>query len=408
MSAELRENTVPDGSTAPDAAGGSNTADGLSASAGLSGRGAGDRTRRRPPAAEGLARRFAVVAVWALLVVIFSILRPDTFPTTSTFTTLFASQSPLAILALGLLIPLTAGDYDLSVAAVLTLSSVLVGVLNVDHGWSVWAAAGVAIGAGVVVGLVNAVLCVVAKLDSFIITLGTSTFVAGLALWVSNSTPVSGVSGSLVNVVVVDRFLGLSLEFWYVLAIAVILWYVLTFTPQGRRILVVGRGRDVARLSGLRVGRIRTLSFVAAGALSALAGVVYVGTSGAADPSAGTSLLLPAFAAVFLGATTIVPGRFNPWGTLVAVYFLTTGITGLSLLGISTFVQDLFYGGALVIAVLLSSLSGTRTGAIRRLLRRGRRVLPSPVHVAAGTVSSEGAGTAPDTQAASAAGGREP
>lgn len=360
---------------------------------------------RRPEGRLGhlaLGRRLAVVVAWMVLIVVFSILRPDTFPTTSTFSTMFASQSPLAILALGLLIPLTAGDYDLSVASVLTLSAVMVGILNVNDGWSVWAAAGLALGAGVAVGLVNALLCVVFELDSFIITLGTSTFVAGIALWISNSTPVSGVSSSLVDAVVTNRFLGLSLEFWYALAVGVALWYVMAFTPQGRRILVVGRGRDVARLSGLRVGRIRTLSFVAAGLLSAVAGVVYVGTSGSADPSAGTSLLLPAFAAVFLGATTIVPGRFNPWGTLVAVYFLTTGITGLSLLGVSTFVQDLFYGGALVLAVLLSSLTARRPGIFAGLLRRRHRLVPSPVDVANGRIDRGSGPTAGDGPEATA------
>lgn len=102
-----------------------------------------------------------------------------------------------------------------------------------------------------------------------------------------------------------------------------------------------------------------------------MAGVVYVGTSGSADPSAGTSLLLPAFAAVFLGATTIAPGRFNPWGTIVAVFFLTTGINGLAKIGVSTFVQSPVYDGALVIAVLLSSLFGPTS------LRKARRATPA-------------------------------
>jgi ribose transport system permease protein len=193
------------------------------------------------------------------------------------------------------------------------------------------------------------------------------TFVSGIALWISNSTEVSGVAMSLVNAVVVDRLFGISLEFYYLIIIALVMWYFLEFTPPGRRALVVGKGREVARLSGLRVGRIRLLSFVAAGLLSGLAGVVYVGTSGSADPSAGTALLLPAFAAVFLGSTVLYPGRFNPWGTLVAVYFLTTGIDGLAMLGVSTFVQQLFYGGALIVAVLLSSLTAkSRKSRLRK------------------------------------------
>jgi ribose transport system permease protein len=105
---------------------------------------------------------------------------------------------------------------------------------------------------------------------------------------------------------------------------------------------------------------VRSGALIASGVISALGGVIYAGTTGAADPTSGTQLLLPAFAAVFLGATTIVPGRFNPVGSLVAVYFLVTGITGFQLLGAQSYVQSLFYGGALVIAVALSQLARKR------------------------------------------------
>ena len=94
--------------------------------------------------------------------------------------------------------------------------------------------------------------------------------------------------------------------------------------------LFVGRGRNVARLSGVNVERVRLGAFVVSGVVAAFGGVIYAGTTGAADPTSGTQLLLPAFAAAFLGATTIYPGRFNPLGALAAVYFLVTGITGFN------------------------------------------------------------------------------
>jgi ribose transport system permease protein len=176
-------------------------------------------------------------------------------------------------------------------------------------------------------------------------------------LWISGSRTVGGVSDSLVEPVTVWKFLGIPLGFYYGLALCLIIWYVLEYTAAGRRLLFVGRGRRVSRLSGIRVGRVRLGAFVAAAAISSLAGVLNAGTTGAADPSSGATFLLPAFAAAFLGATSIVPGRFNPWGALVAVYFLVTGITGLQLLGIESFVQDLFYGGALISALAISRLA---------------------------------------------------
>lgn len=150
--------------------------------------------------------------------------------------------------------------------------------------------------------------------------------------------------------------IGLPLSFYYGLALCTVAWYVLEFTAPARRLLFIGRGREVARLSGVRVARGRWLALVASATLAALAGVLYAGTTGSADPSSGASFLLPAYAAAFVGATSIVPGRFNPWGSVMAVYFLATGITGLELLGAASFVQQLFYGGALVIAGALGQL----------------------------------------------------
>jgi ribose transport system permease protein len=146
------------------------------------------------------------------------------------------------------------------------------------------------------------------------------------------------------------------LEFYYAVALAALVWYLLEYTALGRRILFVGRGREVARLSGINTDRIRIACLVASGFFGALAGVLYAGTQGAADPVSGATYQLPAFAAAFLGSTCITPGRFNPWGATVAVYFLVTGITGLVFLGFSSFIQDMFYGGALIIAVTLSQL----------------------------------------------------
>ena len=159
-------------------------------------------------------------------------------------------------------------------------------------------------------------------------------------------------------------FVGFSLIFYYGIAATLILFYVFEFTPLGRRLLFVGRGRSVSRLSGLRVTRIRWGSFIVCGAFAGLAGIMYAGSLGGADPASGQTFLLPAFAACFLGATAIRPGRFNAIGTFIAVYFLVSGITGLQLLGVQNFVQQLFYGGALVIAVALSQLA-RRRGATR-------------------------------------------
>lgn len=317
---------------------------------------------RRGVKVSAFVERYGLLLVWLLVFLFFSFL-PQTgevFATTDNLATIFGSQAVIVVLTLALLVPLTAGDYDLSVAFTLTLSAMTIAVLNVNEGWPVGLAIVAALILCACVGVVNGALAIYFGIDSLIVTLGTGTFIGGLVLWMSDSNTISGVSNALVEPVIVYRLLGVPLVFYYGLLIAAVMWYVFEFTPLGRRLLVVGRGRNVARLSGVNVGRIRLGALVASALISGLAGVFYAGTSGAADPTSGPQLLLPAFAAAFLGATTIMPGRFNPWGAVIAVYFLVTGITGLQLLGVRGFVQQLFYGGALVLAVVLSQIARRR------------------------------------------------
>jgi ribose transport system permease protein len=308
-----------------------------------------------------LAQRLTLPVAWALVIILFGALEADTFLTAANFETIFGSQAVLVVLTLGLLFPLTAGDYDLSVASVLAMSAMIVALLNVNQGWPVGLAIVAALAAGVLVGVVNGMLVTLLEAESLVVTLGSGAFVSGLVFWMSDSNTIGGVSEALSDAVIVRELLGIPLSFFYGLALCIAVWYVLEYRPIGRRLLFVGRGRNVARLSGVRVERVRFGALVASAAVGGLAGVLYAGTIGGADPSSGASFLLPAYAAAFLGATSIVPGRFNPWGSILAVYFLVTGVTGLQLLGADSYVQQLFYGGALILAVALSQAVGRIT-----------------------------------------------
>ena len=308
-----------------------------------------------------LAQRLTLPVAWLLVIVLFGALEPDTFLTSANFETIFGSQAVLVVLTLGLLLPLTAGDYDLSVAAVLTMSAMIVALLNVDEGWPIGLAIAAARAACVLAGGGNGARVALLEAESLVVTLGSGAFVSGLVFWMSDSNTIGGVSETLTDAVIVRELLGIPLSFYYGLALCIAVWYVLEYRPAGRRLLFVGKGRSVARLSGVRVARVRFGALVASAGIGGLAGVLYAGTIGGADPSSGASFLLPAYAAAFLGATSIVPGRFNPWGAIVAVYFLVTGVTGLQLLGADSYVQQLFYGGALVLAVVFSQVAGRIT-----------------------------------------------
>jgi len=302
------------------------------------------------------AEAYALVGALLVLVAVFGVLRPEAFLSWANISTILGSQAVLVVLTLALIIPLNAGDFDLSVASVLTLSAMIIAVLNAQRGWPVGIAMLVSLAVAVVIGIVNAGFILYFRIPSLIVTLGTGTFINGVVLWISRDQTISGISNTLVDYVVVTRIFGIPLAFYYAISLCVVLWYFFEYTTPGRRVLFVGRGREVARLSGIRVDRVRLFCLLASSVLSAVAGLLYCGTIGAADPLSGLTFLLPAFAAAFLGATSISPGRFNPWGSTIAVYFLVTGITGLTILGIETFVQNLFYGGGLVLAVALSQL----------------------------------------------------
>lgn len=304
--------------------------------------------------------RFALLGVWAVLFLVFSLIVPETFPTTANISNMLGSQAVLLVLALGLIVPLRAGDYDLSVASTLNLSAVVVAVLNVNQGWNIWAAVVAAILVSMVVGVVNGFIITRFDIDPFIVTLGVGTVVQGLIYQISSSVTITGVDRQLSETMLTQPFLAIPVDFYYAIALCVLVWYVFDHTAFGQRLLFAGQSRDVARLNGVNVSRLRWVSMIISAGVAGVAGVIYAGTTASADPTSGAAFLLPAFAACFLGSTVLKIGRFNPWGTLIAVYFLVTGITGLQLMGAQQYVQQLFYGGALVVAVIMSKLVKTR------------------------------------------------
>jgi ribose transport system permease protein len=171
----------------------------------------------------------------------------------------------------------------------------------------------------------------------------------------SNLNTISGLPGSFGKIALYNLG-GLPISFYYGLAVVAGFAYLLGFTPLGRHMRFVGASREVSRLSGVRVNRIRIGAFVAASALSGVGAVIAVAALGGYNPTTSDSYLLPTFAAVFLGTAIIEPGRFNPIGTFIGIYFLETGILGLQLLGLQAWVSPVFYGGLLVIAVTISTV----------------------------------------------------
>jgi ribose transport system permease protein len=315
----------------------------------------GGKHGRRAPLGARLVP-YTLLGVLIIEYAIFVAIRPEVFLSTNALTTIVSSQAPLLIATLGLTVTLIVKEFDLSIGANLVFVDVLVAALAVNYGVPVLPAVVLAFLAGVVVGVVNAVLVVYVGIDSFIATLGMGTLLTGISLWAAGSTIISNVPTELITVAA-SQILGIPLVVYYAFAIALLLWYVLTHLPVGRYLYFVGANQDVARLAGLRSARIKAGAFVCSAAIIAFAGVMQAGTVGSADPTAGGSFMLPAFAAAFLGATAVRVGKFNVWGTMIASYLLFTGITSLALLGHTGWVQDVFNGLALLVAVIAARLA---------------------------------------------------
>lgn len=325
-----------------------------------------DGTVAQPPGRRKLSLgldNYSGLYVWALVIIAFSIWEPTTFPTLLNVRVLAGNQAITAILALSLVVPVAAGVFDLSVAGILGFALMAVAWLQQEHVNAVLSVV-LVVAFGAVIGMVNGLIVVRLHVDSFITTLGMSSILAAAAYAVSGGQQITGVFSSTFENLGQRLVGGIPITFIYMIVLAAVLWYVLEYTSVGRYIYAAGGNPQAARLAGVRVERLIFSSFLTSGTLAALAGVILAAQIGTADVSSGPPYLLPAFAAVFLGATQIRAGRVNVIGTLVAIFLLATGVTGLQLAGAPVYVEDLFNGAALIVAVALAVRSRNRVRTV--------------------------------------------
>lgn len=311
--------------------------------------------RRRQ--AGGMIERWSIVGALVLLTAGCIAVFPQ-FRTAALFTTMVNAQSLVLLLALTATVVLRLGDFDLSISQTMVASAATFASLS-SAGVPIWLALLAAVALGAVVGAINAILVVWIGVDSFVATLGAFTALSGLAYLITGSKVVTGVPQGLVDFTRA-QFLDLPTVTWLVWLLAVVLWYVYERTPFGRFMVFIGGNRTAARLSGVPVTRIRTATYVASAVLAAVVGLLFAGYFGAVDPSVGSQYMLQPFAAAYLGATAITAGRFNAFGTVAALYLLAVGITALQLVGAQTWVSNVFYGLALMVAVTAARLAGGR------------------------------------------------
>jgi ribose transport system permease protein len=301
--------------------------------------------------------RFSALYLGAIFIVTFGVWTPGLFFTSSTVHSIASAQAIGAIMAIAVIVPLVTGVFDLSIGAVANLSAVLVAVLQVQRGWGVWPSIAAAVGISAGIGVVNGFIVVKLRVGAFIATLGTSTIIGAFEVILSGqSQPLPPSSSLFANLTQTEFFGGFQVVVLYLVVIALLFWWLLEFTPMGRKLYASGGNPEAARLSGVNVDMWVWISLIISSTLCGVAGALYCSLQG---PSLtfGSALLLPAYSAAFLGSTQIKPGRFNVWGTVIAVYVLATGIQGLQYVTGVQWLGDMFNGVALVVAVAFASLS---------------------------------------------------
>jgi ribose transport system permease protein len=327
-----------------------------------------------------LVSRWGLLLVFLVVFGAFSAWLPNKFATSGNLQDILTSQPPGIFIALAAMLVLVVGEFDLSIGATLGISQYLVLKFVTHYGlsWPVAVVAALAVGA--FIGSVNAIAVVALEINSFIATIGVATILEGLVQWISSGNqPIY--SGAPHEFVTLARTKALVvLPVYYALVAAVLLWVLLEFTVIGRQMRATGANRAAARLSGIHTGRARVTAFVLAGLLSAFGGILVTAQVGAADATSGPSYLLPAYAAAFLGATAIRPGFFNVWGTLIAIFLVAIGITGLQLEGAEPWITPVFNGGVLMLAVAVSNFAAAQRVLVRArsAVPRRRRSTPAP------------------------------
>ena len=318
--------------------------------------------------------RLSGLYLWAALILVFSLWQTQ-FHTMATAHTIAGERSISAILGLAIIIPLACGAFDLSVGAVANFATINA-VIFINDGYSWPVAAIFAVLISLAIGVVNGFFVVRLHVSSFITTLGIGSVITALQVVVTNNLqPVQPPSQGWSNFTNHTVF-GFQIVFLYMLILAVILWWVLQHTPVGRYLYAIGSSPDAARLSGVPVNRFTWLSLIASSTIAGIGGVMFGSLTG---PSLtyGAGLLLPAFAAAFLGSTQIIPGRFNVWGTVLSIFVLATGVQGLQLAyPQAQWLDPLFSGAALVLAVAIA-VGRQRAGEERTRKRLSRRRGPT-------------------------------
>jgi ribose transport system permease protein len=314
-------------------------------------------SRRLSRSALTITSKYGTLIALGLMILLFSILAGSTFLSVSNFLNILNQASLTAIISCGLTIGAIAGEFDLSIGYAASFSGILVTGLVTRDGIPLVLAIVITVLVGAVVGLANGLVVAKAGVNSIVGTLGVGTIIVGLSYGYSQGIPIAtGLTHEFLSLAGGDSY-KVPHDIIYMVVIIGILAVLVSKTELGQRMIAVGGNKEAARLSGIRIDRVKIAAFIIVGITAAITGVLLASLTGSGTIGAGDSYLLSAFAAVYLGSATLRDGEFHILGTFIGVLIISIGFNGLSIFGMPTYYQYIFNGGVLVVAVGLSTIA---------------------------------------------------
>jgi ribose/xylose/arabinose/galactoside ABC-type transport system permease subunit len=300
----------------------------------------------------GIARQYGTLFALVAIIVVFSIASPGAFGSMSNLINITQQMTLLAIVAIGATVVMAVGEFDLSTAAIVSFGGIFV-VYLFKLGVPAPLACLLVLTVAAIFGAVSGYIVSRFQVLSFIATLAAGTIIGGITFWISDGATLLGDIPAGFRDIARGRALGLPTLTWWLIVIAFAVWVLLDKLEIGRRLYAIGGNREAARLAGVPIVSNTMTAFVVSGLLAALVGILLTARIGSANPTGGGGYLLSAYAAVFLGMTAFREGEANLPGTVVGAAIIAVIGNGLTILGVSTFLQDIITGTIILAAVLV-------------------------------------------------------
>ena len=297
-----------------------------------------------------LFSRYGILSIIVLFVICFSLASPA-FMTARNWSSLIVGQVAVACIALGAICPMIAGEFDFSVGYTIGLLAII-GANTAQHTDSAVLVIASVLLSGILIGLINGCISVLLRISSTVVTLGMGLVYYGVNMAISDGRTITGNIPEILKVIAKTKFLNFNLSVWIIVVMALVLWYVMERTPFGKQIYAVGLCERAAYLSGIRTKFTKILSFALCDVCIAMGALVLLGQAGSAAPNTGPSYQLSAYAVCFLSITTHKAGKFNIPGLMLSILMLAIGFNGLSLLGGPFWMESVFNGIILIVAIL--------------------------------------------------------